>query len=485
VSGIPTSFQDLFLTAAPAFTQPGLQNFMVLISGWICCTGRHTLTGILRAVWPQARRKHFSAYYRFLASGQWALDAVGRVLLYLCLPFVPEEQILAIVDDTLNKKSGPHLFGAGMHHDASRSTYGRNTAAGRKVCFSYGHRFVVLSIWVALPWNPIRGVALPVLFRLYRSKKRTPPSQYRKATELALEMIGVLASWLPADRRLLVEGDCEYACKTVVRGLPEGVDFIGPVRKEAALYELPPTVNGSKTSSRHRARRGAPRRRGRRLPTLKQWAEETSSGSRFRRGTLSIYGREVPAQLKDRICLWYRVAYRRPVRVVLVRDPRKHYEDQGYFSTDLSLAPEQIVQRFARRWSLEVTFRDTKQFLGLEDPQNGWWRRRKNQRRRKKKAGPQPHATRGAQAVERTAPLALVAYTFVHLWYFEHGRVRQDVRLARAQAPWYTNKRWPSFQDMLTAARREFWRDTLSRHLPRNRVSQQIRSGLALLGIPA
>lgn len=137
---IPSSFQELFLAAAPVFTQPGLQNFMVLVSGWICCAGRHTLTGILRAVWPQARRKHFSAYYRFLASGQWVLDSLGRVLVYLCLPFIPEEQILAIVDDTLNKKSGPHLFGAGMHHDASRSTYGRNSTAGRKVSFSYGHR---------------------------------------------------------------------------------------------------------------------------------------------------------------------------------------------------------------------------------------------------------------------------------------------------------------------------------------------------------
>jgi hypothetical protein len=463
----------MFLTAAPVFTSPSHQNFLVILSGWICCSGRHTVTRVIQAAGARARRKHFSVYYRFLSRAQWCLDELGRVLFGLILPWVPGERILVIVDDTLCKKSGPHIFGAGMHHDASRSTYGRGS--GRRVSFRFGHRFVVLSIWVPRPWNPEAGFALPVLFRLYRPKKRTPESQYAKATELARELVEVFTAWVPEDRKLTVTADCEYACRTLVRALPQGVEFAGPVLSQAALYEPP--------QARRRGTYGRPRKRGRRLPSIESWAER--AGERWKHTELSIYGKPVRVQIKARVCLWYRVAYTRPVQVVLVRDPRGRLRDQAYFSTDLSLTAEEIPVLFSRRWSLEVTFRDAKQHLGLEDAQNGWWRRSKRERRRKKKAGPQPHARRGARAAWRTGPIALASYTFVCLWYFEHGKVSQDVRRARQAAPWYRHKRWPSFEDMLGAARREFWLAEINRHPSRKEGYRLIRHVGHLLGFAA
>ncbi len=58
-----------------------------------------------------------------------------------------------------------HLWG-GVQHDAVRSTYGRFTSAGRHVALSFGHNWVVVSVWVPLPWAEDRGLAVPVLFRL-------------------------------------------------------------------------------------------------------------------------------------------------------------------------------------------------------------------------------------------------------------------------------------------------------------------------------
>ena len=49
---------------------------------------------------------------------------------------------------------------------------------------------------------------------------------------------------------------------------------------------------------------------------------------------------------------------------------------------------------YASRWALEVTFEGGKQVLGLEDPAN-----------------------RLPKAVQRTAPLALVLYSLIVLWF--------------------------------------------------------------------
>ena len=121
------------------------------------------------------------------------MDDVGSVIFQLVLPFLPE-RIEAAVDDTLCHRTGPHLFGAGMHHDAATSTYGGG--GGRRTSFAFGHNWVVLSVHVPYPWNPDRGIAIPVLFRLYRAKKRCPQTHYRKRTVLAEEMLRILVSWL-------------------------------------------------------------------------------------------------------------------------------------------------------------------------------------------------------------------------------------------------------------------------------------------------
>src|SRR5690606_13718321 len=82
------------------------------------------------------------------------------------------------------------------------------------------------------------------------------------------------------------------------------------------------------------------------------------------------------------------------------------------------------------------TFHECKGKLGFEDPQN-----------------------RTEHAVERTAPMALWAYTLVVLWYVQTG---QWSRYAHRPAdPWYTHKTAPAFSDMLATLRRASWAERL------------------------
>ena len=458
---IPSSLQALLVGFGSCFTRPGFENFVVLITGWIACPGRHSISRVIQAASGPAQEKHHSSFYRFLSHGSWATDSLAEVLLHLLLPWLPQ-QITMILDDTLCHKSGPHLFGAAMHYDAHASTYGRGTSEGRKGFFAFGHNWVIAAVWLPLPWNPDRGLALPLLIRLYRSKKRCPAGQYRKRTEMASELVALLASWLPADRPLHVVADAEYGCKTLVRHLPHNVSFTGPMVMDAALYDEAGPYRG----------RGRRRLKGKRLASPKELAARTSTP--WRRLTLTIYGREVTLMVKAQHGLWYTVAGAKRLSIVVTRDPAGLLRDRAFFSTEGESSEAEILAQFARRWEIEVAFRNTKQVMGLEDPQNGWWRRKAGSPRPKKRPGPNPRGRKGEIAINHTLTLAFTAYALVVLWYLEHGNIEGDVARVRREAPWYRHKQTPSFTDMLAALRRELWIARLSRHPGLNRVRQKI-----------
>ena len=439
---LPSSLESIIFSFRPCFWAPSFENFVVLVCGWILCPGVHTISRVIVSATAQGlARKGHSAYYRFLSRAQWSADDLGHVLFRLLLPFLPED-IEAAVDDTLCHRTGPHLFGAAMHHDSATSTYGG--AGGRRASFAFGHNWVVLSVWVPLPWNPEKGIAIPVLMRLYRSKKRCPASAYSKRTELADEILRLLISWLPEDRRLDLAGDGEYACKTLLRDLPKRVVFTGPMPKDAALYNPAPVRTG---------RKGRPRVKGRRLRSPAMRAKKNA----WKPCKVRLYGRNVELLIQTFTCLWYTVRGQEMVRVVLTRDPKGRWEDRAYFCTDPDRSVEQILERYSHRWRLEVTFQAAKQTLGLEEPRNGWWRRRHGQRADTKKAGPKPNGNRGREAVEHTVPLIFTVYGIVTIWFFKHGNANREVERQQEAKPWYGLKDEPAYIDMLAALRREFW----------------------------
>lgn len=458
---IPASLQVILQSFAGCFTAPSFENFVALISGWILCQGRHCISRVIQVAGGPGGGKHFATLYRFLARARWSVDELGRVLFDALLPMLPEG-IDAMVDDTLCRHRGPRIFGSGMHHDAALSTYGRGTRAGRATFFSCGHCWVVLSVRVPMPWDRERGIAIPILFRLYRSKKRCDPTSYRKRTELARELVALLESWLPPGYRLFLSGDAEYASRALVPGLGPATAFLGPMIMDAALYEPAGDYGGM----------GRPRKKGKRLDSPQQMA---GRASRWHRITIRAYGRSIHVLVKERVCLWYTVAGVRLVRVVVTRDPKGRSADRAYFSTDAEMSAEEALERFARRWLIEVSFRDVKQWLGAEDPQNGWSR---GKRRGRKKPGPQARGERGKLAVTHTTPLAFTTYAVVVLWYMREGEAERDVRRCLMRAPWYRHKSTPAFGDMLVALRREAWATRLSVHPAIGRDPAKLRQVL-------
>ncbi len=463
---IPRSIGDLMDEFRGCFTKPGFENFSMLSIGWIMCIGCHSISRVIQAADVVRTGKHHSSLYRFLTHGAWDADSVAGVIFRLLLPLLPK-QITLMVDDTLSHKSGPHIFGTGMHYDSHKSTYGRGTTEGRKSFFAFGHNWVIAAIWVPLPWDPIKGLAIPFLFRLYRSKKHCPKVKYKKRTTMAAEMIDLVTSWLPESRQLLVVADSEYACETILRELPKDVTFTGPMVMDAALYE--------QADDRKSKGRGRPRKKGKRLPSPTQLAKSRSPWQTL---TLRIYGKKVEVKVKSMTCLWYTVTGIRVVKMVVTRDPTGRINDRAYFTTNPESSVEELITQFARRWEIEVVFRNMKQSLGLEDPQNGWWRRPHGSPRPKKRPGPNAKDDVGEKAVKHTLALVFSSYAMNILWYLRHGNPKEDVAWARSEAPWYQRKKHPSFNDMLAAIRRKLWRARLSQHPDSHLGPKEIEAAL-------
>ena len=415
----------MVLTLSQCFTAPSFDTFRHVLAGWILCVGKHTVTGVLRAS-GAVGYKHHTSFHRFFRAAVWDVDRVGLCLLELVIKLLAASEVIVVpLDDTLGRHTGKHIQGAAMHHDPLLSTR-------VKPVFHWGHVWVVLSIVVRVPrWD--KSFALPVLVRLYRSEKlcKKQGRRFLKKTQLAAEMVAVLAAALP-QRRFRVVADAAYANASVVKKLPANVDFIGRARLDAALYARP-----------RRQRMGRPRVKGQRLPSPSARAR---SGQGWRRLRVVVHGRTVTVRVKGFDALWYIVSGGRLLRFVLVRGWPGHKDDDVFCSTDLTLNAKDVIASYCLRWSIEVTFEEAKGKLGFEDPHN-----------------------RTERAVERTAPMALFVYTLTVVWYLRVGKHLETARLP--SFPWYV-KTVPAFSDMLAALRRETWRHALLDPLPLTRRHQ-------------
>jgi len=320
-----------------------------------------------------------------------------------------------VLDDTLATKKGPKIFGLGTHVDPVRSTKAMRV-------FAFGHVWVTLSVVVQLPFSQ-RPWALPVLFRLYRSKKehaKNRGGKYFKKTELAREMLDVVVSWMPHGR-FCVAADIAYANDTVLRGLPKNVHFVGAMKTNAVLTALPIPKERKKTGRRPK--------RGKVLPKPTEMAKAKSSGP-WKKLTAFFYGKKQTLQYKTVDAQWYRGAGTGLLRIVVVRMTSGKLPVRVFFSTDLDMNVQAVLETYAGRWSTEVCFRDLKQLLGFGDSQ-----------------------ARLQAAVERTAPFVGYLSTMLVLW-FATNQVANSGLATPPLRPWYKHKRGYCFADILRTAQR-------------------------------
>jgi hypothetical protein len=159
------SFVELLQQFAPVFTTPTYRTFIQILTGWILSHRHRYITEIIFSG-GNVGKGHWCRFHRFFSHAVWDLDALTLHLAKLAVTILaPGATLLWAVDDTLCRKRGLTLYGAGMHHDPLISSRA-------KPLVSWGHDWVVLCLVVVHPfWAPNKVFALPIVMRLYRNRQ--------------------------------------------------------------------------------------------------------------------------------------------------------------------------------------------------------------------------------------------------------------------------------------------------------------------------
>lgn len=271
---LPATLSRVLVSFRPCFTAPTFETFTALVAGLVAQPVERTVCGILTGA-GLVRVWHHCRAHRFFSAARWCPRQVGLVAagLVVAALLATGAPIMVAVDDTLFRRRGKQVHGAGWFHDGS--------AAGQAK-LGYGNNWVVAAIVVTLPLLS-RPVALPVLATLALKGGRSKP-------DLARELVDALAERFP-DRTIHVVGDAAYGCGAFA-GLGDDMSMTTRARSNAVFYESAPPRTGH---------RGRPRLKGHRIGTPTQIAHS----ARWRTVSVCRYGSTDTVQITERRALWY------------------------------------------------------------------------------------------------------------------------------------------------------------------------------------
>jgi hypothetical protein len=264
--------------------------FTALVAGLVAQPVSRTVCGMLTGA-GLARVWHHCRAHRFFSAARWCPRQLGLQIAELVVAHLlpAGAPITVAVDDTLFRRRGKKVHGAGWFHDGS--------AAGQAK-LGYGNNWIVVAIIVTLPFCT-RPVALPVLATLaVKGGERSKP-------DLARDLVDALAERFP-DRAIHVVGDAAYGCGAFA-GLGPDMTMTTRARSNAAFCEPAPPRTG---------RRGRPRLKGERIGT----PTDIARCATWKTVTVTRYGTTATCQVTERVCLWYGTWRTDTVRVILLRD---------------------------------------------------------------------------------------------------------------------------------------------------------------------
>jgi hypothetical protein len=399
-----------FPLLASALDRRSTPRLVLLFLGAVLARGRRTVTSWIRAAGLSTQFR--SCYIAVAAAGKKADKIATQLLIAVIKPLVNRSARLTLaLDDTPTQRYGPHVQGAGIHHNPTPGPAGST--------YVYGHVFVVLALLVKhKAWGTI---ALPLLARLYVRKKDLPgiDPKHRPVFRTKLDMAVELLQWVSTllkslGKPLWVVVDGAYAKAPFLKpAMALGMTVVSRLRKDAALWTVP--------GPRRKGQRGRPPIYGADRIDL---AKRSGQRRGWTTGTFDLYGKPTVKRYKTFLATWGPVGG--VIRVVLVNEPTGWI---AFFCTDISASVSDILTTVADRFSLEITFRDCKEIVGAGQQQVRFvW------------------ANIGAFHV------CMWTFTMTEAWAW--SRAAGEL-VNRSTSPWDTPSRRPSHADKRRAWRRE------------------------------
>jgi hypothetical protein len=417
---LPDPVDRLFHTLASLLDARHAELLEPLFTGLLLARGRRTATAWFKA---GGITDDFKRAYTLLGTiGRTKLGTFASILFsYLRRTIEPGARWLFALDDMPTPRYGPHVEGAGIHHNPTPGPSGQH--------FLYGH------VWVTLAWvvqHPLWDVvALPLCADLYiraedvaRIDADRRPVFATKLEQAAAQIHWLAQQRLGKDRPVWLAVDGFYAKRPVLKAAAAcGVVLVSRLRRDAALWDLPPEVPQGGRGA------GRPRKYGTKRLSLAKRAGHRQGWEQL---TCWQYQEEVTKTAKTFLATWKPAGG--VIRVVLVKEPSGWL---AYFCTDPNAAVADILEAAAGRTSIEQTNKDVKEVEGAGAQQLRYWR-----------------ANVGAYHC------CLWAYSVVEWWAWDKPFAQLWDRSA---SPWDERERRPSHADRRKALQREllegeFWR---------------------------
>ena len=415
-----------------------------LLLGALWAVGRRT---VARWIIAAGVNDEWHRYYDFLGTVGRKAGHISRQLLRQAIRVIPADHlgqfICLAIDDSPTKRYGPKVVGADTHHDPTPGPCGNELL--------YGHVWVMLSWVVRHPkWGTI---GLPIRSLLY-IRQRTfegvlmqlaKPWKFRTKLELAAELVEWAKPWFSwIGKRLLIVTDGAYAKRPFLeRMLAAGVVVVSRLRKDAAVFDLPP--------ENKRPQRGRPRKYGKNRISL---ARKGAHRQGWQTAVFQLYGQAVEKVYKTFLATYAPAGG--VIRVVIVKEIHGWIP---FFTTDPNLTVQQILEAVADRGAIEQNFHDVKEVHGAGEQQ-----------------------VRNVWTNVATWHVTSWLFTLIELWAWN---IPANELVDRTQRPWDDATRRPSHADRRNALRCMQLRSEYSlprvRGVARQKIAALLRNVLALV----
>jgi hypothetical protein len=365
---VTSELVEVTLTARAAFSKRSWLFVLPTVVPWLLCAGQRS---VRRIASMGCLHRSQSAYYRFLSEGKWRATVLFRCLFQLIVDTFGPKELTLVLDDTLCPKWGRHIYGTGSYFD-----HVKRPRPGH----IWGHNWVVLAVVIGAGGKT--AIALPFWIGLYRPKERCAPEQFRTRHQMASSALFLVRSLFSGPIRLLADG--AYATDSLIAPMKAvDIELVSRLRSDAALRKVSPT-------KRRQGQRGRKAQHGARLGALDSLARSRSA---FRKQRCSIYGKSVALLVREFEAFW--PALNRVIKIVITRDPHRPRRVAYLFTTDCSLSAAEVIESFAKRWTIEQLFNVAKNQMGLDSAE-----------------------VRKERSVVRHATLCMALITWTEIWAY-------------------------------------------------------------------
>lgn len=317
---IPLKIELLLNELEQFFNDYQWLHFKSILLALLVTPYKATLNGIVKAL---SFGSHRSKHNEFLNDCSAILSKVLKFYSMLILRLLkkPNEAVYLIIDDTTNKKRGKHILTAFTFFDHMSKQY------------ILGQQLVCAII-------EYRGIAIPFAIEVYVPQKNVNEIgvDFKKKTMIASEMLKEFS--VDEGQEIFVVADTYYACPLIMNVCRQRkYNFVSMLKTNRILY-----INDKRMNVASYSRRIFSKRR---------------SNHTIKIGTKKFQVHGQKAILKSGGA----------VKIVCTR-VLSHCTAKTLFTTNPALPIESIVKAYSKRWSIEVLFKMSKQYLGLRAYQN-------------------------------------------------------------------------------------------------------------------